>query len=169
MVEFNSAQIGSKELSISVDAMIFDSGSSVNHIPTKDYELLINAIYNDHNCRTIFNPNPSIYCDCSGADDETFPTISLHSSSFVLNFHPRDYLIYELVALNQPKQCLVTFMEEERFSTSFWLLGDSFLRAFYTIYDATNKRIGVVGDIITKEIVESTEEASISNTIDLNF
>ena len=44
MVEFTSAQIGSEELSISVDAMILDSGSSVNHVPTKDYELLINAI-----------------------------------------------------------------------------------------------------------------------------
>ena len=51
---------------------------------------------------------------------------------------------------------MVTFMEEERFSASFWLLGDSFLRAFYTIYDASNKRIGMVGDIVTKEIVEST-------------
>ena len=95
MVDLNSAQIGSKELSISVDAMILDSGSSVNHIPTKDYELLMSAIWNDRNCRTIFNPNPSIYCDCSGVDDETFPTLSLHSNDFVLNFHPRDYLIYE--------------------------------------------------------------------------
>ena len=44
MLDLDSAQIGSEELPISVDAMILDSGSSINHIPTKDYELLINAI-----------------------------------------------------------------------------------------------------------------------------
>ena len=41
---------------------------------------------------------------------------------------------------------MVGFQENSNEANSFWLLGDSFLRAFYTIYDGENKRIGVVGD-----------------------
>mmetsp|Transcript_26517 Transcript_26517/g.33067 ORF Transcript_26517/g.33067 Transcript_26517/m.33067 type:complete len:90 (-) Transcript_26517:794-1063(-) len=35
-------------------------------------------------------------------------------------------------------------------NTNFWLLGDSFLRAFYTIYDGENQRIGLVGDSVMR-------------------
>ena len=48
--------------------------------------------------------------------------------------------------------CMVTFQEELRAEASFWLLGDSFLRAFYSIYDAENMRIGLVGDITVHEL-----------------
>ena len=41
---------------------------------------------------------------------------------------------------------MISFQEENRLKISFWLLGDSFLRAFYSIYDGKNKRIGLVGD-----------------------
>lgn len=32
----------------------------------------------------------------------------------------------------------------------YWLMGDSFLRAYLTIYDRTNKRIGFVGNLKTE-------------------
>lgn len=41
---------------------------------------------------------------------------------------------------------MVSFQENSKEATSFWLMGDSFLRAFYTIYDGEHKRIGFVGD-----------------------
>ena len=40
---------------------------------------------------------------------------------------------------------MISFQEENRIDQSFWLLGDSFLRAFYSIYDGQNLRIGLVG------------------------
>ena len=65
---------------------------------------------------------------------------------------PSDYLLYERVDTSDKKMCMVTFQEELRAEASFWLLGDSFLRAFYSIYDAENMRIGLVGDITVHEL-----------------
>ena len=48
--------------------------------------------------------------------------------------------------------CLVSFQREAASKATYWVLGDSFMRAFYTIYDAENKRIGLVGDAYGPEI-----------------
>ncbi len=50
---------------------------------------------------------------------------------------------------------MVSFQKETRPNTNFWLMGDSFLRAFYTIYDGQNQRIGLVGD---STLVPKSEE-----------
>ena len=93
------------------------------------------------------NPLETYYCECEGADDPTYPMLKLNSGNITFNFHPKDYLVYERIDINEPPSCMISFQEETRENTSFWLLGDSFLRAFYTIYDGQNKRIGFVGDI----------------------
>ena len=50
---------------------------------------------------------------------------------------------------------MISFQENSNEATSFWLLGDSFLRAFYTIYDGENKRIGFVGDTTEVPLTEA--------------
>ena len=34
-------------------------------------------------------------------------------------------------------------MEEKTANTDFWLLGDNFMRAYYQVYDISNKQIGL--------------------------
>ena len=128
--------------------MIVDSGSSINHIPTKEYNILLNHITRDHKCKTVMNPLETYYCECESADDESYPMLKLTSGDVTFNFGPKDYLVYERIDVNEPPSCMISFQEERRESTSFWLLGDSFVRAFYTIYDGENKRIGFVGDTV---------------------
>lgn len=53
---------------------------------------------------------------------------------------------------------MISFQKETRLNTSYWVLGDSFMRAFYTIYDAENKRIGLVGDTEIVATETSQEE-----------
>ena len=147
MTLLQSAEINGIEWPITFDSIIMDSGSSINHIPTKDYNILMSVIVGDHRCRTVMNPLETYYCECEGADDPTYPMLKLNSGNITFNFHPKDYLVYERIDINEPPSCMISFQEETRENTSFWLLGDSFLRAFYTIYDGQNKRIGFVGDI----------------------
>ena len=47
--------------------MIFDSGSSINHLPTKEYNILMNLITRDHSCRIYMIPYETYYCECNGA------------------------------------------------------------------------------------------------------
>ena len=53
--------------------------------------------------------------------------------------------------------CMISFQRETRENTSYWVLGDSFMRAFYTIYDGENGRIGLVGDtrVLAVEKIEA--------------
>ena len=158
MAQFESAQIDGEDWPISVDSIIFDSGSSINHIPTKEYNILLNIITKDHKCKTVMNPLETYYCQCIGADDTSFPTLKMYSGDFVFNFKPQDYLVYEQIDVNAQATCMISFQEELRENTRFWLLGDSFLRAFYTIYDGENRRIGLVGDSISLKEVAAEEE-----------
>ena len=49
-------------------------------------------------------------------------------------FRPMDYLIYDRGA----KKCIFTIMEDKDPKSYYWLLGDSFLRPYYLIYDMDN-------------------------------
>ena len=51
MAQFEKAEIGGENWPISVNSLIFDSGSSVNHLPIKEYNILLNVITRDHSCR----------------------------------------------------------------------------------------------------------------------
>ena len=77
MTSLDSAFIDGTDWSITVDSIIFDSGSSINHIPTREYNVLLNYIMREHSCITIMNPLETYYCDCTGEDDASFPQLSI--------------------------------------------------------------------------------------------
>jgi len=79
---------------------------------------------------------------------------------------PRDYFLYD----RYYKKCLLTIQEEPRGSSfeEIWLMGDPFLRKYYSIYDMDAKKIGLVGvaestrmdfkDIIEVNTVEEVDD-----------
>ena len=46
----------------------------------------------------------------------------------------KDYLIWDAFT----NKCLFTFLEDTNSKSYYWLLGDTFLRAYYLIYDMDN-------------------------------
>ena len=65
---------------------------------------------------------------------------------------PRDYLVYH----HQKRKCGLLIKQEPKGNDELWLMGDPFLRAYYSIYDLENKRIGLVG--IADTIVQTEED-----------
>ena len=100
-------------------------------------------------------PLTTYYCKCDSVDDSSFPIIEIHTNTKTFNFRSRDYLIYEYVPeQDDAGRCMVSFQVlAESPVSSFWLLGASFLRSTYTVYDVANKKIGFVGDFSKTEVL----------------
>ena len=112
MAQYSGAKINGEELPITGDSIILDSGSSINHIPSKEFNLIINVITRDHECKTFMNPLETYFCDCSGANDDTFPTLELMSGNITFTLRPEDYILYEKIYPNDPNtpaQCMIGF------------------------------------------------------------
>ena len=53
----------------------------------------------------------------------------------------RDYLAYR----PQRGDCTLLIKQEPNANTKHWLMGDPFLRAYYSIYDLESKKVGLAG------------------------
>ena len=136
--------------------MIFDSGSSLCHIPKKSFDVLIKEIMKDHPCRKRDDQADTQYeCACDGEDDESFPTITFNIGSATVQhwfqMESMDYIQYQKYS----KTCAILIKAEESSEQKTWLMGDPFLRTYYSIYDLENSRIGLVGIGETTKLDES--------------
>lgn len=59
------ARIGDVSLQLTVDDLIFDTGSSFIYIPKREYQQFYKEITRDHNC-DIEESTQMLYCDCLG-------------------------------------------------------------------------------------------------------
>ena len=79
-VRMYNAKIGDQQIYQTTYNMIFDSGSSLNYIPEREYKQFIHEITKNHTC--IERKRDQLQeCTCSGIQDPTFPTLSVHIGS----------------------------------------------------------------------------------------
>jgi hypothetical protein len=127
--------------------IIFDTGSSLNYVPSKEFVQILTAIQKFRMCTK--ESDDLYYCPCDKLDNrlELYPKLSIHIGEASLQhwfyLEARDYFIYD----RYYRKCLLTIMEEPNGSSfnDMWLMGDPFLRKYYSIYDMDAKRIGLVG------------------------
>ena len=73
----------------------------------------------------------------------------------------RDYLLYNKFH----RACAVLLKEELGATENMWLLGDPFLRAYYSIYDMEERRIGLVG--VAETTRNLVDDQSVAFLVDL--
>ena len=108
---------------------IIDSGSSLNTVDASTYSALLTTLNLYANCSL---SQGYILCYNSTLADYPDIVVTLCGNEFVLN--PTDYLeVY-----NEGYLVLI----EATKSSSYFSMGDPFMRKFYTVFDAENSRIG---------------------------
>jgi hypothetical protein len=131
----NSTGVISTQILTSVINMVLDSGSSYSYIPTKDYEQLYAAIFTPTGLCAKNTSTSLVYCNCSSSNDSRYQNISLYvGNRYRLYFNRTEYFTYDTIR----RQCLLTIIEDKSSSSTFWLMGDSFMRAYYIIHDMEN-------------------------------
>jgi len=90
-----------------------------------------------------------VYCECESENDLGWPTIAMYvgdeQSRFWLYLHGRDYLIKHEHRVDY--KCSIMIIEDAGYFRRLnpnWLMGDPFLRAYYTVYDLENRKMGLL-------------------------
>ena len=142
-VGFVACKVGTTNITLNVSTdVILDSGTSLTYIPTAEYNQVISLITAGKTCTT---SNGYLYCPCKSTSDSSFPTITLYFKGVftgsVKSFSFSPY--YYLGTAATSGQCYLSIIAETTSGTTYWLVGDNFLLAYYQVYDMTNLRIGM--------------------------
>lgn len=134
-VQLSGIQLDSTYLKLSTNWAVLDSGTSLILAPSKDYEELVSYFLDTGNCDASFG---FLLCDCTNTNKSDYPTLkfSLAGSDFDL---PSEFYMYEIVD-DSTRVCWALISDS---GMPFWLLGDVFLRAYYSIYDMDNMKLGL--------------------------
>ena len=139
-----SVKIDNATFIVSVDKVIFDSGASLNYLPVTEFYDLIQIVTRDKYCWEAEVDNYICSCPNGRADTHTFPMIEINLGSTILQFQGQWYTHYYYSYMGFRDVCLINFLNGG--DSDYWLMGDPLLRAYLTIYDRDNMRIGFVGN-----------------------
>ncbi|KAJ2800371.1 aspartic proteinase precursor [Coemansia helicoidea] len=128
-VDLEAAQFGDDEIAMSRTGAAIDTGSSLLVLPTTLADMLNNRIGAKKDSTGKYT------LDCASVP--SLPSLSLTFGGVKYTLDAKDYVI------EVPGQCISGFMGMDTpDSGEVWIIGDIFLRKFYTVYDLGNNRIG---------------------------
>tara|TARA_B100001094_G_C18138817_1_gene776683 strand:- start:769 stop:1776 length:1008 start_codon:yes stop_codon:yes gene_type:complete len=125
---------------ISINRAIVDTGTSLLVGPTKDIQNLAKTIGAKH---IFLNKNEYIYpCDKINELPKIDIELCNDKNCKIFELYPNDYIIRQTSGENEI--CLFGFtgMDIPEPNGPLFILGDIFIRKFYTIFDVGNQRIG---------------------------
>lgn len=130
-VALSAVELGDHRISYGSELAILDTGTSLILGPTFIIVELFAFMTEKYGCSRDVHSN-LLSCDCGHEYEDLMFTLdnikfSVPSSSYFAEFSGR---------------CLFLV---SGFSSNFWILGDVFLRNYYTIYDMEKERVGLVG------------------------
>jgi saccharopepsin len=137
-LKLNSVDLDHHKVAIVSSKAILDTGSSLISGPESEVNQLYKLIRHNNTC----NFDQYLYCKCSNINK--FPKLKFTLENTIFELLPENYMI----AYGKKCQILIT---SSKF-ISMWILGDVFLRRYYTVFDLENLQIGLVRSV-NKDII----------------
>ena len=140
-LRMRKATIGDVLIVTSTKQAILDSGTSYLGLPTRDLKSMIDMLKTVHEFSCTFNELDGRYmCECPDKDQfyDKFPPLKItlsETNTYEIPNHAYTIRKGEICYIN-----ILPLGEQD-----FWILGDSFHRNYYTIYDLDNNQVGLVG------------------------
>lgn len=126
-VELNSFSVGNEDLGIKGTAAI-DTGTSLIAMPSAISDTINQQIGATKGFRGIYT------VDCNSID--AIPPVTFEFGGHKFPLEARDYI------LQTSGGCISPFMGIDLPGMKLWIVGDAFLRRYYTIYDMGKHRVG---------------------------
>jgi saccharopepsin len=135
-VALEGVKVGKKKITISSKSAAIDTGSSLFAMPTQEAEEINTRI------GATKTQNGQYTVDCEMVDSMPNLTLVFSGKDFVLE--PSDYILRIGGFFGSKESCVSGFMGLDIPAPAgpLWIVGDVFLRRFYTIYDLGNNRVG---------------------------
>jgi saccharopepsin len=135
-VEMNNVTLGGEKIGITTNRAAIDTGSSLFALPTAEAEIINKKLGGKKNW------SGQYVIDCESIPDLPDLSLGFGGKQFVLT--AEDYILQVstgFVAGGQ-SQCVSGFMGLDIPSGPLWIVGDVFLRKYYSVYDLGKNRVG---------------------------
>lgn len=136
-VRLSQIIIDEKKLILASSTAIIDTGTSLLLGPSYEVNQIYSYLTKSFGCKM---SSTYLNCDCeSSYDISEYPNLYFGFDDKLFGLAPHNYF------MKSGSQCqlLLTSLGD----TAMWVIGDVFLRKYYTIYDLDNSRVGFIESI----------------------
>lgn len=138
----NSITVKNTKIFQSSYSAILDTGTSLIMGPEHEINQVLKLIKKGNNCEY---KDDYWFCDCDKTED--YPSIHINLSGNEFEIVPENYI------LKSSGKCRVLIKADK--TLNMWILGDVFLRRYYTVYDLGNLRVGIVRSTNKDKVIEN--------------
>lgn len=143
-VNLKKAAVGDTMIITSTKSAIIDSGTSFLAMPDTELRSLVDLLGSVHGFNCWFDEHNALYaCDCPDINEykDNFPPLKITlGETNTYEVPSKDYTHREQGI------CFLTVLQLQ--GDDFWILGDSFMRNYYAIFDLDNRRVGLAGSSV---------------------
>lgn len=137
-VDLTKIIVNGEKVNLQSKIAILDTGTSLLIGPDREVQEILGKISKGKNCYT---STGILVCPCTSKDEFESIEFWLAGKKFVV--------MSEEYILKSEDQCII-LMSSMNFNA--WILGDAFLRSYYTIYDMGEARVGIARSSSASEI-----------------